>query len=961
MPPKKENQNEVRIDLEEKQNEERAELEENQNEEQLDSDENRKKARISFDIISQQAAAQDEQTKDAVVTRPEAMLQNQKPGKDIDVSLDRARYLNKLMLKNLAAEYLDVVARQEAEMQASEKDTRKKANLESLKRALNDIRSYSDLDVTAYNKDDGQEAQLYDQILKQLSDLSDDIQDQQLDRDVHDTAFNELYGMTEVMKRYFEGQREGNLLPPKDEDIEVKAVGVKIESPASKKTVVNTDAPLFPHDPSYSDIIQGALGDCYLVSTLSAIALHNPQRIKDAMVDNGDGTVTVRFWQRNRGTKGPGVNDTFEPFYVKVDKVAPAVGSARDCVWVQTLERAYAASGLYLSREDGLMSDADCYAKHVPSPGELKDMYDKYKAMDRADLPSHDECPWLIDTAGNLHPYVPSYANVDGGKPGLFAQSFLGPDFQEEYIKIEDYHRPREFTSAISAIREMLYKGIETSVAYYNKSLTEEQKLNIRYDLRNGHLRTEDLIYKALNMDPDVKAPRTVIDGVEMVDSVPLDSRMCCVLLYELELFMKNVCSDSTAQETGRERFDVRGFRDFMAHLDDRKLAYEEDEPHKAARKYLMTIPACKILMDGWIDDFEENARKLFEDNERHPKYSGVYNQNEKDLLRQIEESLDHHLPITLETKSCPTGGGDTSVDRGLNYSHAYAVTGIEKRNANGKELLFVKVRNPHGSTGRKYAVTSGGEVYAYGSDENVNGESLIELSDLFDSVSGVTINQKRQPADHDHIEPIKDPIEVETASKYFRAMESIMEKLNNGSSFSRNSGEYLNFKEKLQTAMNFIGTVVGKPIEKLSNELKPVMDAAKKYTDYCDAHQKSGSVRAERLEAAAAVKLLGELAEKKYRDPRAGARIELAKKLTEEALPVSRESTKERAAAALMGNPKFQSRYAKRGFAAIAKDFNRSGNKIFGTVTDLMQQAPQAAAQSAQPKKPGPGGISNS
>lgn len=934
--------------------------EENQNEEQIVVEESQNRNRIDFDIIRQQAEAQDAQTRDVLVNRPTAMLQNQQPGRNIEVSLDRARYLNKLMLKNLADEYLDVIDQQEAEEQIPADDTQKRANLESLKSALYDIRSYSDLDVTAYNKDDGQEAKLYDQILAQLSELSDDIQSQQLDRDANDNVFNNLYGMTEVMKRYFEGQREGNLILSSDDKIAVNAVGVKIESPGSKKTVVNTDAPLFPHDPSYSDIMQGVRGDCYLVSSLSAIAINNPQRIKDAMVDNGDGTVTVRFWQRNRGTKGPGVNDTFEPFYVKVDKVTPDRGAADDSVWVQTLERAYAASGLYITRKTYAVPEADRYAKHVPLPGELQDMYDTYKAMDREDLPSHDECPWLIDKDGNLHPYVPSYANVDGGKSGQFMESFLGPDFQEDFIDIGDFHRPREFTSPVSAIRELLCKGVETSVAN-SSPLTEEQAEDIRYDYNQGHLQTEDLIYKAIMVNPNAKAPRRIVNGEERVDESTPAGRISAVLRYELQYFIDNICSPKNIQETGREFFDVRGFQDFMANLDNNP---KENKALRAARQDLMKN--YKDIIDEWVADFEHNAQKLFADNERHPKYSGVYAQNETELLGQIRTALGSNMPVTLETKSSPTGGGDTVADRGLYYNHVYTVTGIEKLDANGKELYFLKVRNPHGHTGRKYAVNSKGEVYAYASTENVNGECLIELGDLSEIVSGVTITRERQPVEHGNIAPIQNPIEAKTASRYFRAMESIMRKLDNGSVFSRNSTKYQDFKDTLQDTMNNIGKIVGQPIERLSRKLKPLMDAARKYTDYCNTHQKSGSVRAERLEAAAAVKLLGELAEKKYLDPREGARTELANKFTEEALAENQiaasQKRKQKSADALMAHPKFQSRYDRKSFVEIAKDFSRSGREVFGRVSDLVQQAPrprQVSVKSAQPKKPGSGGIS--
>jgi Flp pilus assembly pilin Flp len=46
-----------------------------------------------------------------------------------------------------------------------------------------------------------------------------------------------------------------------------------------------------------NDINQGGLGDCYLLSSLGAIALQNRSIIENAVRDNGDGTYTVTFYE----------------------------------------------------------------------------------------------------------------------------------------------------------------------------------------------------------------------------------------------------------------------------------------------------------------------------------------------------------------------------------------------------------------------------------------------------------------------------------------------------------------------------------------------------------------------------------------------------------------------------------------------------------------------------------------
>lgn len=68
---------------------------------------------------------------------------------------------------------------------------------------------------------------------------------------------------------------------------------------------------LFVGGATYSDIHQGALGDCYFMSSLGEVALKNQAAITSMFVVNGDGTYTVRFFHN-------GVAD-----YVTVDSYLP--------------------------------------------------------------------------------------------------------------------------------------------------------------------------------------------------------------------------------------------------------------------------------------------------------------------------------------------------------------------------------------------------------------------------------------------------------------------------------------------------------------------------------------------------------------------------------------------------------------------------------------------------------------
>ena len=113
-------------------------------------------------------------------------------------------------------------------------------------------------------------------------------------------------------------------------------------------------APLFNNGgPSYLDVEQGAVGDCWLMASLAEVAARDPQDIRNMFtydgttVDNGAtvGLYTVRFFN----TSGSAV-------YVQVDTELPSGGEYYDHVdndlgtqvlWVALAEKAYAvANGL---------------------------------------------------------------------------------------------------------------------------------------------------------------------------------------------------------------------------------------------------------------------------------------------------------------------------------------------------------------------------------------------------------------------------------------------------------------------------------------------------------------------------------------------------------------------------------------------------------------------------------------
>jgi hypothetical protein len=118
-----------------------------------------------------------------------------------------------------------------------------------------------------------------------------------------------------------------------------------VDHPAAGAAYTNVSGTLFgPNGPSFLDVQQGNLGDCWLLASLAEVAYRDPQDIRNMFTADGTGVengVTVSLYNV-RFFNTAGVAE-----YVTVDTELPAGGTLYDqpingVLWVALAEKAYA-------------------------------------------------------------------------------------------------------------------------------------------------------------------------------------------------------------------------------------------------------------------------------------------------------------------------------------------------------------------------------------------------------------------------------------------------------------------------------------------------------------------------------------------------------------------------------------------------------------------------------------------
>ena len=351
----------------------------------------------------------------------------------------------------------------EAEPQVKEPEPAKPAKEDGIRELLKDVIAYAEMTPTVSSENLRQNDHILfkeSSLVKKICGEAEKIFNELQEKPEPSADYDKRLLIAANIMNYFDAEVNGKLNMTAEAEIEDNAVHIRYTGkyihnkdldpllPKDSRFNENSlmemdlkDQPLFSHEPSPYDIEQGNIGDCYFVAALSEIAAKRPEKIKEMIRDNRDGTCTVRFHQYKNGL--------MVPFYVTVDKIS-SLGQAHACTWVQMIERAWAVSGIMTSydasrrtTDAGGTTSTDEFLSEViknvhPVPADIDQQYKAFSEVtDKTKLPTAAEMPWLFDKEGKtMLPWEPDFAQIRAGTEKLAMTIMLGDDCNSEMLDL---------------------------------------------------------------------------------------------------------------------------------------------------------------------------------------------------------------------------------------------------------------------------------------------------------------------------------------------------------------------------------------------------------------------------------------------------------------------------------------------------------------------------------------------
>lgn len=436
---------------------------------------------------------------------------------------------------------------------------------------------------------------------------------------------------------------------------------------------------LFPEKLDLTQIRQGGVGDCFLLAGLTSLVVRSPQKIYDCMCDNGDGTVTVRFYDICKAQPYPEV-------FVRVKKEVPQANTrngykdlyAKDILWVQMIEKAYAASGLH----------------------------DDVQAMNG----------WKVTGAKN-------YDSIDGGTQNQFIASLTGamPDTDHIVIGFTKNWNPASAYSLAGGLAKTLDEPLTDAVkgAVYHLPSFEDQLASLLC-----HTMRADPRFAALT-EADAKTLAEALIAWDKKENVKTGT-LGNGTQKEYRFRMPNM--DDVLKVTSDKSLTIKLADDAAENKRLRK------EMGQALLKMMKKSNQHYLGYSPFYHSASRRNRGAFGVARQRYRYSAKakhYYEELKELLNAGAHLGFGTIKFVPEGIQVPQGMNRESMKNGLAEGHAYTVLDVVENAVNGQR--FVKLRNPWGFYIREYDRSGQAKGNWTG---KTHGVFLVELNDFMANFS---------------------------------------------------------------------------------------------------------------------------------------------------------------------------------------------------------------------------------
>ena len=583
---------------------------------------------------------------------------------------------------------------------------------------------------------------------------------------------------SEVLKKYYEHFNKlvsGGLELPTEAPSSKRCYGKidAVKNPPEEKNFGKekiehkdmSSVPLFDHEPHISDIHQGKVGDCFLLGSIAGIVASDPEFIRKMMRDNGDGTVTVRFYtyqtvrefEQQQRWGGKETKD-LEPR----DRLAKTLSMSDSFSGIKDGAFKNFLSNLAMEGPDIALACADFLLQQ--------------KAWDNKEfLPKEgtNEQDLLVES---LNKFIASISDTE--------QAAIAKNMNHT---LEQMHKDRESNNipyAADTVQSELFVTVKKEIAVstkdgkakYLRGALWAQMLEKAYAAittkENADTKEQLKGYQALDMGGSSEDALETITGLrhkKIIDYGKQTSR------YGFINELRSLLRVSPAKEENADNTALAA--KLMEKVPALKDANEE------AVKDLVKLLKKKDIKDGYraaqIDELmplivnsrlslftvkgagaeeilrqrQELAGQLMQlldaDDSvlSYKAFSGKYSAFANNVYNDIENSLKNGNYITASTRNFMSqkttttpGMNGEGMNEGVVENHVYTVLGVKKSGA----YKYVSVRNPWGHLIRSYQKTKDGKIETTENwTEATGGIFQVELNDFVANYDEVTTTMK--------------------------------------------------------------------------------------------------------------------------------------------------------------------------------------------------------------------------